>query len=175
VRRVAAAERRLPEDEVVRPGQPAQVKLAALDRVLTGRVQRISTVASQLDSLSSDVRVYPTLVAVRHTGEDLRPGMSAEVTIFADERDGVLRLPVHALLEVGGEKFCYVKNDRGVEGRVLQTGLNNSRFVEVRQGLEEGELVVQNPRTLAERRGDLVRGPAQQGPGQGRKHRRAGG
>jgi HlyD family secretion protein len=166
-RRLAAEEGLLQEEAVVRPGQSAQVKVASLDRVFSGRVRRISTVASQLDSMSSDVRVYPTSVLIDGTDQDLRPGRSAEVTVFVEERDGVLRLPVHAVLDVGGEKFCYVKAGGEIVRRVLDVGLNNSRFVEVRQGLEEGELVVQNPRPLAERLGDLSARAREPGEGAG--------
>ena len=42
-----------------------------------------------------------------------------------------------------------------MERRVLETGLNNNQFLEIRRGLGDGELVVQNPRELAARRGDL--------------------
>ena len=155
LRAAAARDGLLKDEEIVRPGHPAQIKVASADRLLTGQVRWISTVASQLDTLSSDVRVYPTLVTVQTADEDLRPGVSAEVTIFVDERKDVLRLPVHSILELGDETFCYVKAASGLEKRRIETGLNNHRFVEVCAGLQEGELVIENPRMLAQRRGDL--------------------
>jgi hypothetical protein len=84
--------------------------------------------------------------------------MSAEVTILVDEVNDVLRLPVHSVLESGGKKFCYVKTPAGtIEKRELVTGLNNYKFVEIKpeSNLKVGELVVVNPRPVAEKRGDL--------------------
>ena len=143
------------EQEVLRKGQFAEIRVTSLDRVMTGRVTWMSTVASQLDAISSDVRVYRALVTINEKEDIRKPGMTAEVTIFVDEHDDVLRVPVQAVLEAGGEKFCYVKSGRDVKRRVVQTGLNNNRFVEIKSGLEESDLVVQNPRALAEKRGDL--------------------
>jgi hypothetical protein len=113
---------------------------------------------SNTDFMSSDVRVYVTLVAIDEQVEGLKPGMSAEVTILVDEVNDVLRLPVHSVLESGGKKFCYVKTPAGtIEKRELVTGLNNYKFVEIKpeSNLKVGELVVVNPRPVAEKRGDL--------------------
>jgi RND family efflux transporter MFP subunit len=139
------------------PLQPARIKLTALEQPLHGYVKSVSTVASSVDDMSSLIRVYTTIVAIDEDTDrlNLKPGMSVEVTVFVDKREDVVRLPVHAVLEVNEEKFCYVQTDNGVVKRTLVTGLNNNRFVEIKKGLEEGELVVQNPRQLAAQRGDL--------------------
>jgi HlyD family secretion protein len=145
------------ETEIVEPGMPAKIKVAALERPVAGHVKWISPVNSSTDFMSSDVKVYPTINVIDEPVEGLKPGMTAEVTILVDELDDVLRIPVNAVLEAGGKKFCYVRMPTGVEKRRLITGLNNSRFIEIKEGsdLREGEEVVQNPRQLAERLGDL--------------------
>ena len=40
---------------------------------------------------------------------------------------------LYAVLEAGGRKFCYVRNGTDIEKRMLITGLNNSKFVEVKE------------------------------------------
>jgi len=145
------------EEEIVEYGLPAQVQVASLDRPLEGHVKMVSAVASSTDWMSADVKVYQTVVAIDEQVEGLKPGMSAVVTIFVEELEDVLRIPVHAVFESGGQRFCYVKTQSGIEKRRLTTGLNNNMFVEIRDGseLRDGELVVQNARSLAERLGDL--------------------
>jgi multidrug efflux pump subunit AcrA (membrane-fusion protein) len=149
------------EEEVVRPGLRAQIRIADYPRPIPGHVKSVAAVASSTDFLSSDVKVYQTIVAVDEEVPNLRPGMSAEVTIYLEgERENVLRLPLHAVLEVNGKKFCYVKNEKTgeLEKRTIRTGVSNNRWVEILPDseLQEGEWVVLNPRTLAERRGDLA-------------------
>jgi multidrug efflux pump subunit AcrA (membrane-fusion protein) len=140
------------EEEVVEPGMPAQIKIASVERPVHGHVKLISSVASTSDWSSADVRVYPALVTIDEPIENLKPGMSAEVTILINQLADVLQLPVNAVLEAGGERFCYVKTAVGaIEKRKIITGLNNNKFVEVQSGseLQEGELVVMNPSKLA--------------------------
>jgi len=155
-------------------GLPAQIKIAGVEHAMKGNVRTVSSVASSTDWMSSDVKVYPTTILIESgsvpPGTDLKPQMSAEVTILIRELEDVLRLPVHAILENNGRKFCYVRTPDGIEKRILATGLNNTKFVEVKEGdvpngvivregekfgLREGESVVLNPRGYAERQGDL--------------------
>jgi hypothetical protein len=115
--------------------------------------------ASNSDMFSSDVRVYHTLVGIHGSHPSLKPGRNAEVTIFVDERENVLRLPVHAVVESNEQRFCYVRNPQTakLEKREIKLGLSNNHFIEVAEGsdLKEGESVVMNARSLAERLGDL--------------------
>ncbi len=115
--------------------------------------------ASQTDWLSSDVKVYQTMVSLDDAIPDLRPGMSAEVTISTDiKRDYALTIPLQAILGgMGPKRKCYVMTERGPELRniVLATSdkeeieiICNEKVAEVVEGLNEGDRVVLNPRTL---------------------------
>jgi multidrug efflux pump subunit AcrA (membrane-fusion protein) len=74
--------------------------------------------------------------------------MSAEVRIIARELEGVLTIPLQAVVTRGDEMFCLVKTAFGTEPRTIQTGDYNDRFIEVKQGLQEGETVVLNAEAL---------------------------
>ncbi len=69
----------------------------------------------------------------------LLPGTSADVEVVLVARDGVLRIPTSALLE--GNKVLVASNGT-LEESVVQIGLKNWDYAEVRSGLEEGQLVV---------------------------------
>ena len=146
------------DEEVAEYGSPAWIKLAAMEKPMLGHVKSVSPVASSTDWMSSDVKVYQTLVSIDGTSDMLKPGMSAEVTIKIDERDHVLRLPVQAVLESNGQRFCYVKQpDSKIVKRHISSGLNNNNFIEIMSDSEikENELVLMNPRAYAEKMNDL--------------------
>lgn len=145
------------EEEVTDYGMGASIKIASLEKPLTGRVKMVSSVASSTDWMSADVKVYQTVVSIDETTEILKPNMSAEVTVKIDERKGVLQLPIQAVLESGGEKFCYVKTDTSIEKRMVKTGLNNYKFVEIlpESKVKENEMIVLNARSYAEKVNDL--------------------
>lgn len=134
----------------LRKDQRAEIRVAAFERPLAGRVKWVSVAASAADWSSSDVRVYPALVAVDDCEEirkqALVPGMSAEVTIVLDERKRVLLIPVEAVAWDGDDKVCYVKAGNDVGKRKIVTGFSDRRVVEIREGLKEGESVLLNPK-----------------------------
>ncbi|HMP15998.1 MAG TPA: hypothetical protein PKD72_03160 [Gemmatales bacterium] len=145
------------DEEVVEDGMPASIKVAGSERVLAGHVKSVAAVASSTDWMSSDVKVYQTVVTIDDYVDFLKPSMSAEVTVKIDERKDVLRLPVQAVLESGGKKFCYVKDLTGVTKKYVRTGLNDYKFVEILPDSEvkENEQVVLNARAYAEKVNDL--------------------
>jgi HlyD family secretion protein len=120
---------------------------------LHGYVQTVDTMASAADFFASDVKVYKTRIAIKDSLPGLKPGMSAEVTIFAEESpEPVKVVPVQAVLGtiamgVHRKVFVVDANSQAVE-REIEVGMSNERVVEVRSGLEEGDLVALAPQTL---------------------------
>ena len=74
--------------------------------------------------------------------EFLRPDMTTSVTIYQEERTGVLVIPRAAVIKEGTNKFVLVKQESGsFEKRVIKTGMTSGSDVEVASGLSEGEIV----------------------------------
>jgi HlyD family secretion protein len=130
------------------------------------------------------VKVYTTKVALDGEVDGLKPGMSAEVRItVADALDQVLTVPIEAIVgsaEMGGHRRCYVMTPDGPKDREIVVGMSNERIAEVREGLQEGDEVVLNPKTII---GDKMKtrqpgsghenedSDSQKGPGKGKKGR----
>ena len=71
--------------------------------------------------------------------------MSAEVEITISLRQGVLTIPAEALAVELGRDVCYVRNPEGLERREVKLGKSTRDLLEVVDGLEEGEEVVNDP------------------------------
>jgi HlyD family secretion protein len=143
------------EHEVIEHGQQAQIRVDAFpDRALRGHVKSVATVNSTTDFYSSDVKVYTTIVTIDENIDNLnlKPGMSAEVTILADRKpEPVLTIPVDAILgnvTMGRNRKCLVLTANGTEERDIEIGLSNDSMAEVRKGLEEGDRVIRHPHKL---------------------------
>jgi len=140
-------------------GQPAQVRVDAFPtRPLRGHVRSVATVASQADFFSADVKVYQTMVAIDESLDGIKPGMSAEVTIEIERAvNDALCIPVQAIIggtDLGRQRKCFVLTPSGPQERDILIGLSNDRMAEVKQGLQEGDAVVINPRAIV---GDSIR------------------
>src|SRR5262249_10512161 len=106
------------ELRVARKGQDAQVRIDAFpDRVLRGHVKSVATVASQQDWMTADVKTYQTMIAIDEVVENLKPGMSGEVTIYINEAlNDVLTVPLQGILgtpSMGSERKCFVLTPEG--------------------------------------------------------------
>ena len=128
----------------VTPGQRAEIRIDAYPNVvLHGVVEGVSTFYDPARYWQSGgVKDYATTVTIADLPDaGLKPGMTAEVKILLGELANALIVPIQAVMEKDGEYCCYVVGPDGAERRVVSVGDNNSNFIEVTDGLLEGELV----------------------------------
>lgn len=124
----------------VAEGQTAQITMDALEnQEFTGTITSVSDSASG-DSSSAK---YTVEITMERT-EDMKLGMSASATIYVDESENAVLIPVSALQESGDTTFVYTGTDS--EGNLtdkveVETGLSNGNQVEITSGLEEGDTV----------------------------------
>jgi multidrug resistance efflux pump len=134
--------------EQLRPGMRARVRI--LDRELQGTVTSVANQPEPTSFFSASVKEYGTIVKIDGQPSGLRPGMTAEVEILVAHLKDVLMLPVAAVVEQRGKFFAWVKTLEKTERRPLVLGLSNDRFVELRDGIQENEAVILNPRAVVE-------------------------
>lgn len=135
--------------EKVQPGMMAQIKIR--DDRFTGEVKSVASQAEPTKWSSSTVKDYAAIVKIDETLTNgrLKPGMTAEVEIIVQELEKVLTVPLLGVVEIGAKYYCWVKTSGGkFERRVVKIGANNDRFIEIQDGLNEGDEVVLNPRSM---------------------------
>ncbi|HEX5823941.1 MAG TPA: efflux RND transporter periplasmic adaptor subunit [Candidatus Limnocylindrales bacterium] len=123
-------------------GQAATVTVAAIDADLTGTVTAIAPVAE--DSSSGGVVSYAATVALNAPPAALRPGMTADVTITTASASGVLAVPAAAIRGTSGNYNVLVLAAAAgaPESRPVDVGLMTSSLVEIKSGLNAGDVVV---------------------------------
>ena len=141
----------------VRRKQKAIIKSEAFpDLSLTGEVSRVAEVPdSQAGFLGSDINVYSTEIIIDGTNPQLKPGMSVSVEIIAEELYNVITVPVQAIYARKGRTICYVLRAGYYEARPVLMGSASETFVQIREGLEEGETVLLREPRLNERIEDV--------------------
>ncbi|MDV2452017.1 efflux RND transporter periplasmic adaptor subunit [Xanthomonas hortorum] len=128
----------VPERELatLKSGQPVTLLADALPgQQFIGKVDRIAPV---VDSGSGTFRV---VCAFGQGAEALQPGMFGRIRIDYDQRKDALVIPRLALLDDGEPAVFVVRN--GKASRVpVKLGYAEGPWLEVRQGLKEGDQVV---------------------------------
>lgn len=72
----------------------------------------------------------------------LRPEMTATVNIHLDTRKNVIAVPSGAVIRERGERFVTVLENNTTVNRKIKTGWSDGNYIEVVEGLEEGETVL---------------------------------
>jgi membrane fusion protein (multidrug efflux system) len=118
-------------------GQPAELSFDAVPgRSFRGEIALISP------AIDPATATFAVRIRVTETGGLLRPGMFARVAIVYERKPDALQIPRAALLDTDGQpKVFVVKNGKAAE-RAVKLGLSNGGWIEVTEGLTDGEQVV---------------------------------
>ncbi|MDZ7371656.1 MAG: efflux RND transporter periplasmic adaptor subunit [candidate division KSB1 bacterium] len=123
-------------------GMPAELQIGALPgKKVKGRVKLISLKAQKQDNQT----VFPIEIVITETdGAVLRAGYSANASIIIAKRDSVLSLPERVVTFAGDSTYVFVpKGEKEKEKVLIKTGLSDAITVEILQGLQEGQEVLE--------------------------------
>ena len=124
----------------IKLGGEVEVTLDAWpDQQIEGVITYISPVGTQ----QSGIVFYETTIEMTNPGEELRDGMSATADIITDERNGVLLVPMSALIRESGNYYVMkVIDEETTEKTQVKVGLDNDRYMEIISGVNEGDRIV---------------------------------
>ena len=124
------------EIETLKAGQSVALTVDALPgKQFEGTIDRVSPV---VDAGSGTFRV----VCAFEGGGLLQPGMFGRIRIDYDQRANALVIPRSALLEDGGAPTVYTVREGKAVRTAVKLGYTEGEWVEVREGLREGDPVV---------------------------------
>jgi Cu(I)/Ag(I) efflux system membrane fusion protein len=122
---------------LVKPGLQARIRVNAYpDRSFDGRVTFV------YPTVNPDTRTARVRIELPNPGAVLKPSMYATVEFGAAAKKA-LAVPDSALLDTGTRRLVLVERAPGrFEPRQVKTGLRGDQYVEVLDGIGEGEKVV---------------------------------
>ncbi len=125
----------------IHEGMPAEVSFDSIpDMMLDGQVSRIHPFAFN----QNNVRVFRIEVTFESNSPLIRPGISADIRIVTGRAQDAVTVSLSAVFTDDTERYVYVVDGGGSKAmskRPVETGISNTRWVEIRQGLNEGETV----------------------------------
>ncbi len=134
----------------LRTDQPAVVRIDSLpDKTFTGIVKYVAPTPDAFRNYYENISVYNTHVWIddidNQLPEDLKPGVSAKAEIIVADLKGVLMVPVQSVTTYQGKKVVQVKQGELIKMVPVKTGQFNNRFIEIKEGLKEGDRVSLSP------------------------------
>ena len=138
----------------VKEGQRVTFTVDAFpDDVFSGTVKQVR----QNATTTNNVVTYEVVITAPNADLKLKPGLTANVTIYTLERNGVVSVPSAALRftpepsiigkryvikDVPGEKKLWTLEGNVFTAHKVETGITDGVHTEIKSGLEEGAVIV---------------------------------
>lgn len=133
----------IPEADIakVKVGQSATVTLDAFGDDVTFQA---TVVAENPDETKvQDAIYYKTSLQLVAEGREVKPGMTANVTIVTGEANDALFIPIRAVREREGQRYVRILENDQAKEVAIQVGLRGDEGrLEVKEGLSEGQQVI---------------------------------
>lgn len=128
----------------VKKGMKTRIRVDAFpERQLTGEVIKVGVLPDAENRwMNPDLKVYSTKVHIDGAHDWLKPGMTAKVEIQVDRLEDVIFVPIQAVAPGEKEQACNVVRGGKVERRVVQVGDYNDEFIQIKEGLQAGDVVL---------------------------------
>lgn len=126
-------------------GRTFTAHVSKISQTDTGNSWDTSSTSSSSSSASSSASViyYYVTLDVDDPDSELLPAMTARVEINTADKPQALVVPISTLKTDANGSYVIVKNpDGSQENRYVQTGIYSDEYVEILDGLSEGEQVV---------------------------------
>ncbi len=114
---------------------------------LNGKITKIAAIAAGAGNPwngEQDVKKFDVEITLEGTTKvELKPGISAKAEILIDTRKDAVYVPLQCAFLEGGKQWCYaLAGDRAPAKREVKPGMSNESYIEILDGLKEGEQVL---------------------------------
>lgn len=132
-------------------GQKAKIRINAYPgEVFEGRIAYV------YPTLKAETRTVPVRIELANPKGRLKPAMYAEVEIPVAGAGSVVTVPNSAVIDSGSKQVVIVQLAEGrFEPRAVKLGARGSEFVQVLEGVKEGEMVVSSANFLIDAESNL--------------------
>lgn len=91
---------------------------------------------------AKNTMTYPMKVTIDNNDSIVKPGMFAEISIISDKRENVLSVPSQSVVIKDGNPTIFVIKNNKAQIKYVTLGLDNGEMVEIKSGLQAGEIIV---------------------------------
>ncbi|MBB6218582.1 HlyD family secretion protein [Anaerosolibacter carboniphilus] len=115
-------------------------------QVISGKVTKIAPSATTItSSLGVNQKKVSVTIAPLKQITELKPGYEVDIKVITQRKNNVIMVPVSAVFDYQGKSCVFVVESGKAVLRTIQKGIQDELFVEIVDGLKEGELVLSEP------------------------------
>jgi Cu(I)/Ag(I) efflux system membrane fusion protein len=114
----------------------ATVRLPDLGKEVSGKIQFVNP------EINPDTRINLIRVSIANPGNQLKPGMSVYVVLKNRQLNSLI-LPIDAVIRGEKQNSVWIAIDKNsFKNIMVETGIENGDWIEIKSGLKEGDIVV---------------------------------
>lgn len=118
-------------------GQEAEVHISS-----AGDTKITSTISYIAPAVDPRNQLYPVKIYIDNLDNKIKPGMSGEIILNIDKVDSAIVIKSNAVLDKDGEQIVYVVEEDLSVAKVVTVGLDTGDYVEIKEGIKEGDKVI---------------------------------
>ena len=119
-------------------GKEAMVSIPAIKKEFNGIIREIS----KEGQIANGVTFYTASMDIEQDGS-IRTGMSAEVRLISDKAERVVILPMNVIqFDEQNQPYVFKYDNNSVVKQRITTGINDGTYVEIKNGVLDGEEVL---------------------------------
>lgn len=124
---------------MLKKGQEILVNaVGAQDGSIRAKVEFIAPVAT----VKNNIKGFQVQAVIEDNDGRLKPGMSVSMTAMVQKAPGAVSVPVSAIFKQQKQSVVYVRKGGHTERRLVEVGITDLGFAEIRAGLEVGEEIL---------------------------------
>lgn len=132
-------------------GQEVEVNIPAVsNEYITSTISYISP------TVDARTQLYTVKVYIDNIDKKVKPGMNGEIKLSMDTVDSTIVVKGNAVLDKDDKKIVFVVEDNIAIEKEVIVGLDTGDYVEIKEGLEEGENIIVEGQHYVEN-GDIVK------------------
>ncbi len=109
-----------------------------IDREFSGKVVSIDPA----ETVIQGAVYYEATILFDEFNPSIKPGMTVNIDVLTDSAEGAIQISPQAVQYEGDETFVFILKGGDRVKRVVETGLEGERKIEILSGLEEGETII---------------------------------
>ncbi|OGO78233.1 MAG: hypothetical protein A2Y23_00505 [Clostridiales bacterium GWB2_37_7] len=111
-----------------------------------GKVTKIAPSAEKVtSSLGINQQKVPVTIGLLEQTKLLKPGYEVDVKVITQRKSNVIIVPISSVFDYQGKSSVLAVESGKAVLKTVQKGIQGESFVEIMDGLKEGEIVLSEP------------------------------
>lgn len=129
----------------LKKGQKAEIEINGINKKYEGTLSQIGSFAQKSSGTASQENKVNVKITITNPDDNIKCGYEGDADIIITQKENVLAVDFDSIKKSGNDKYVLTAENGIVKKKAVKTGLETEMYVEVTDGLKDGEEIIANP------------------------------